>query len=91
MSETLKGTCYLTLEPRYASWNPNRVSGFRIVKSTKTKPALTAKQVAFKLSINVPELLFEEVLPSAEVTLPDGALILPELQVDAVVDGGSDE
>ena len=63
----IKTTAFIVLKPEHA-YN-GKLTGVEVDRMTKTKPGLKTNEVAIQLSIIVEEQLFEQFLPTVEITL----------------------
>ena len=73
----MKATFYVQLEPRYRNWADYNTKKFPLesiaaTRVTQTKPNRPApKSITVKLSIDVPESVFEPFEPQVEITIPE--------------------
>lgn len=68
-------TCYLVLTKKGVT---SRV--------TKGRPSLSAREIAIRLNIEVPDSLFERFTPSADLVLNESDVIGPTPQLSVFVD-----
>jgi hypothetical protein len=66
----MKDTCYLVLNS----------AGVQTLR--KTRPNLSAGQVAVRLVVEVDDSYFRRAIPTAELVIPDNFLIEPEITVE---------
>jgi hypothetical protein len=74
----MKDVCYLVL-------NSAGIQSLR-----KTRPALSAGQVAVRLVVEVDDSYFRRAIPTAELTIPADYLIEPEIIVELEQEGVPD-
>lgn len=72
MAKTLYDDCYIVM------------SEYGIQRMTKRKPALQGDEVAVKVRLHIPQSAFKEPDFSAELTVPESAVIAPEAHVQVV-------
>lgn len=72
-------TCYLTLTPKWASWNPERFIGFSVSKVTAKKPSTPG--VVVKVILDVDDAAFMPLRPVATVTVG-----VPDVDVNVILD-----
>lgn len=62
----------IAAKKRYTAWVPGTVQAF------KTKPTVNDKEIAVKITIEIPDEVFEEPVYEAKVILPKITRQLPE-------------
>ena len=65
----MKTTCYLIISENGS------------VELRKRRPDLSSGQVAVKLRLDISDRFFERFIPDVEMTIPDEAVIEPEIEV----------
>lgn len=89
MSDTLRTECYLIIPA-----DENRRGDKKLMApyTRKTKPDLARNEVALKLRIEIPRSIFENLIPEAELVVPEGYAIRPKIEVgmEPVEEGRSD-
>lgn len=71
---------YLVIE--CSKWYGNNYKG-RISKITKSKPAITNREIAIAINVKVPNAFFERLTPVINIELPSEAVANPD--VEAVI------
>jgi len=88
----LKATFYVQLEPRFRNWKNydtgrfplERVAATRISQTKPTKPL--SGSITVKLSIEIPESVFEPFEPEVEISIPEPAGDLIQVTVEPQID-----
>lgn len=73
MAET---TVYLTVEPRWSSYNPEKLAGIGVTNCTKNKPSHPTGPVV-KLTLRIPDGAFKPLAPTVTIDIPESALDYP--------------
>lgn len=79
-NEKITGECYLTLQKRDTKkWNEDQV--IQIMNCTKNKPALTGRQIAIKINLELSRSLFETYCPNVDIKIDEEHIITPDITV----------
>lgn len=86
----MKATFYVQLEPRFRNWKDystgrfplERVAATRISQTKPTKPL--SGSITVKLSIDIPESVFEPFEPAVEIAIPEPAEDMIQVNVEPI-------
>lgn len=62
-----------------------------VARTTVTRPRLAHNEIAIALNVELPDTIFDDVLPEATITVPEGAAIVPAVEVTLADDDAGAE
>jgi hypothetical protein len=94
------GTCYIEVQPIRVVTN-GRVTGLKVVGLTQGKPNVNRGNLALKVKIVVPEVVFNNAIPEVTINVPvesaggsfdatSDPVVIPEQEEEAFVSVGGD-
>lgn len=84
-------TFYVQIEPEFARWDAERVTGAKAVRMSKSKPrSPIGGTMLAKLTVRVPVAVFRPLMPEAVVVVPESMAAVTPIEV-TVSDPGSDD
>lgn len=86
----MKVTTYLTIEPTWSRWDPERIHGGKVVKATGTKPRAGKLGAAVVcLTIEIPDHVFKPLMADAHLTVDASQVGTVKVTAHAVEDEAS--
>lgn len=75
-------TGYLIVKAKRNTYSPSRIVDLTSSRFVKNKPTLEENEVAVKLTVTLPDSVFNEPVATAEIKVPEQDVIRPEVVVE---------
>jgi hypothetical protein len=78
----MKTSCYLCLRASGPSYNPT--GKITVSRVTKTAPALERQEIAIRISLDIPEILFTRSALQADITIPESTKLQSVIDAETI-------
>lgn len=90
----VEASAYVTLTGKRGQYGPvnettglRDVTGMRATRIAQSRPSKMGRdEIAVKVRLRLPAAVFDPIMPSAVITIPEDAVIRGDIEIEAVVE-----